>query len=109
MYRWRFRDRAIFGDASPTSSSCRRREGLQTEISGDPPTYILEVFESDDRSSLLTSALLRNLSHTVVQAKQKGSIGIVLNTGWFVPYSDSNRDQDAAQRAIDFSLGWYVK
>ncbi|XP_062013809.1 beta-glucosidase 12-like [Rosa rugosa] len=42
--------------------------------------------------------------HIAEQAKQKGLIGITVNTGWFVPYSDSKRDQDAAQRAMDFNL-----
>lgn len=43
------------------------------------------------------------------QAKQKGLIGITVNTGWFVPLSDTKRDQDAAQRAMDFNYGWYVR
>ncbi|XP_004295228.1 PREDICTED: beta-glucosidase 12-like [Fragaria vesca subsp. vesca] len=42
------------------------------------------------------------------QAKQKGLIGIVVNTGWFMPYSDSKRDHDAAQRTMDFNLGWFM-
>lgn len=43
------------------------------------------------------------------QEKQKGLIGITVNTGWFVPLSDTKRDQDAAQRAMDFNYGWYVR
>lgn len=42
-----------------------------------------------------------------VQVKQKGLIGITINSHWFVPYSDSKQDQAAALRALDFMFGWY--
>ncbi|KAL2514175.1 Beta-glucosidase 17 [Forsythia ovata] len=37
---------------------------------------------------------------------QKGQIGIVLVSHWFVPYSKSQADVQAAQRALDFMYGW---
>jgi beta-glucosidase len=39
---------------------------------------------------------------------QKGQIGIVLNPLWFVPYSNHKSDIDAAQRSLDFNLGWFL-
>ncbi|KAH9774626.1 Beta-glucosidase 12 [Citrus sinensis] len=42
------------------------------------------------------------------QANQKGVIGITLNSHWFVPYSNEKPDVEAAQRALDFMLGWYM-
>jgi hypothetical protein len=42
-----------------------------------------------------------------MQAIQKGKIGITLVSHWFVPFSRSKSNDDAAKRAIDFMLGWY--
>ncbi|XP_003579958.1 beta-glucosidase 12-like [Brachypodium distachyon] len=42
------------------------------------------------------------------QALQKGKIGVSLVSHWFVPFSCSNSDNDAARRAIDFMLGWFM-
>jgi len=42
------------------------------------------------------------------QGKQKGSIGIALALDWTVPFSKSLLDQRAAQRAIDFRIGWFM-
>ncbi|BBG96242.1 beta glucosidase 13 [Prunus dulcis] len=41
-------------------------------------------------------------------ATQKGVVGIALNTGFSVPFSDSQADKDAASRAMDFSYGWFL-
>lgn len=43
----------------------------------------------------------------MLQAKQKGSIGILLDFVWYEPLTDSKGDKDAAQRARDFHVGWY--
>ncbi|KAG9136390.1 hypothetical protein Leryth_025710 [Lithospermum erythrorhizon] len=39
---------------------------------------------------------------------QNGQIGIVINTDWMVPYSNSKEDIQATQRAQDFKLGWFM-
>jgi hypothetical protein len=44
----------------------------------------------------------------LLQKTQKGVIGITLISQWFVPFSDAKHDQNAAKRALDFMLGWYV-
>jgi len=43
-----------------------------------------------------------------LQKEQKGSIGIVVQTSWFEPISDSNADKEAAERAQSFYSNWYV-
>ncbi|KAL6981632.1 Glycosidase [Sarracenia purpurea var. burkii] len=40
------------------------------------------------------------------KAFQKGQIGIILSTKWMVPFSENITSRKAAQRALDFILGW---
>ncbi|TYI18418.1 hypothetical protein ES332_A07G089000v1 [Gossypium tomentosum] len=42
------------------------------------------------------------------QAKQKGSIGILLDFNWYEPLTRSKADNYAAQRARDFHVGWFL-
>ncbi|KAJ8315737.1 hypothetical protein KUTeg_007887 [Tegillarca granosa] len=39
---------------------------------------------------------------------QNGVVGIVLNSGWKEPKTQSQSDKDAAERAIQFMLGWFA-
>ncbi|KAK4753692.1 hypothetical protein SAY87_001796 [Trapa incisa] len=41
-------------------------------------------------------------------ASQKGKIGITLVSHWFEPYSNAIHDRNAAIRALDFMLGWFL-
>ena len=43
-----------------------------------------------------------------LQKEQKGRIGIVVQTSWFEPISDSTADKNAAERAQSFYSNWYV-
>jgi beta-glucosidase/6-phospho-beta-glucosidase/beta-galactosidase len=47
--------------------------------------------------------LYRNRFQTV----QSGSIGITANCDWREPLSDSSADKAAAERALEFFLGWF--
>nr|POF25856.1 beta-glucosidase 12 [Quercus suber] len=42
------------------------------------------------------------------QKVQKGIMGISLNSNWYVPFSNSTHDREAAQRSLDFKLGWFM-
>ncbi len=42
------------------------------------------------------------------QTKQGGQIGITNNCDWREPKTDSPVDQEAAQRALEFFLGWFA-
>nr|CAH66810.1 OSIGBa0135C13.5 [Oryza sativa] len=49
-----------------------------------------------------------NLNQRSAKALQKGRIGIILNSEWFVPFSQSKSSNDAARRVLDFMLGWFM-
>ncbi|KAL5983324.1 Beta-glucosidase 24 [Asimina triloba] len=55
---------------------------------------------------LLAHAAAVKLYKEKYQASQKGVVGIALVSNWMVPFSGSKENRDAAQRAIDFMLGW---
>nr|XP_027102880.1 furcatin hydrolase-like [Coffea arabica] len=57
---------------------------------------------------LLSHAAISNLYREKYKASQNGEVGIVLNPTWYVPYSNSKADTEAAQRAIDFVYGWFL-
>ncbi|KAJ6938041.1 beta-glucosidase 12-like [Populus alba x Populus x berolinensis] len=42
------------------------------------------------------------------QSCQGGQIGITLVSHWFEPYSNSEADQNATKRSLDFMLGWFM-
>uniref|UniRef100_A0A6N2LGP7 Beta-glucosidase n=1 Tax=Salix viminalis TaxID=40686 RepID=A0A6N2LGP7_SALVM len=42
------------------------------------------------------------------QSSQGGQIGITLVSHWFEPYSNSEADQIATKRSLDFMLGWFM-
>jgi hypothetical protein len=50
-----------------------------------------------------------NFIKHLMQKIQRGEIGLVISTQSFVPYSSKAEDVAAAQRMMDFWLGWLVK
>jgi len=42
------------------------------------------------------------------QKEQQGKIGIINNCDWREPFSDSEADKAAAQRSLEFFLGWFA-
>ncbi|KAK3205082.1 hypothetical protein Dsin_019128 [Dipteronia sinensis] len=57
---------------------------------------------------LLAHATAVQLYKNKYQISQKGIIGITLVTSWMVPLSSARHHQNAAQRALDFMLGWFM-
>ncbi|KMZ63156.1 Beta-glucosidase, family GH1 [Zostera marina] len=42
------------------------------------------------------------------KVEQGGQIGLVADSEWSEPFSDKNEDKQAAQRHLDFNLGWIL-
>lgn len=57
---------------------------------------------------LLAHSAAVKIYRTKYQGKQNGSIGIALAVSWVVPFTNSSVDQQAAQRELDFRIGWFV-
>lgn len=73
-------------------------------------------FQSPAADEMYTAGHYMLLAHAAAveayrskyKLEQKGSIGLTLVCNWIYPYSTSQEDQDAAQRAVDFMLGWFI-
>ncbi|XP_030953642.1 beta-glucosidase 13-like [Quercus lobata] len=58
---------------------------------------------------ILAHATAVKLYRDTYQSTQAGQIGLSLVTEWFLPASDTIQDQDAARRAFDFLVGWFLE
>ncbi|KAL5567248.1 hypothetical protein UlMin_030412 [Ulmus minor] len=58
---------------------------------------------------ILAHAAAAKLYKQKYQASQKGLIGITLVSSWCVTISNAKHNKNAAQRYIDFGLGWFVE
>ncbi|MBA0782977.1 hypothetical protein Gotri_000779, partial [Gossypium trilobum] len=57
---------------------------------------------------LLSHATAVDIYRKKYKAKQHGSVGVSFNVIWFEPETNSTEDIEAAQRAQDFQLGWFL-
>ncbi|ERN09276.1 beta-glucosidase 24 isoform X1 [Amborella trichopoda] len=83
------------GHCSPSKGNCSN---------GNSSTEPYQVAHN----MLLAHVAAFNLYIAKYKEAQKGIIGITLNSNWYLPFSDSNDDQTAARRAIDFNIGWFM-
>ncbi|KAM5571714.1 beta-glucosidase 13-like [Rosa sericea] len=60
-------------------------------------------------NQILAHATAAKLYKEKYQAQQKGEIGIVLASKYYVPFSESHEDKVAAERLFDFNLGWFME
>ncbi|KAG8067828.1 hypothetical protein GUJ93_ZPchr0005g15544 [Zizania palustris] len=58
--------------------------------------------------SILAHASVARLYRDKYQATQKGVVGINIYSFWEYPFSSSSADIAAAQRALDFMVGWIL-
>ncbi|XP_047096588.1 myrosinase 1-like [Schistocerca piceifrons] len=57
---------------------------------------------------LRAHALVYRLYDEQYRATQNGTVGITLNTDWYEPLSDSEEDQAASERMLQFQLGLFA-
>jgi len=114
---WGFRNGALHCMSSSNTRPCRNssvyKEKYQVsdEISKQMHhdfQFFNEINADSSFSNVDTTSSLTCITYykCKMQAVQKGNIGITLVSNWFVPFSRSKSNNDAARRAIDFMLGW---
>ncbi|XP_022893288.1 beta-glucosidase-like isoform X2 [Olea europaea var. sylvestris] len=76
-----------------------------TSSNGNPGTNPYTVAHN----LILAHAHAANIYRKYYQEHQRGKIGMANVSTWFYPLRDNSQDdKDAASRALDFMLGWFV-
>ncbi|KAG6757995.1 hypothetical protein POTOM_038326 [Populus tomentosa] len=70
-----------------------------------------ELIKMEQGKSIRQELIITTNSSTLylLKAKQQGSLGISLDVIWFEPATNTTNDTEAAQRAQDFQLGWFIE
>ncbi|XP_022154077.1 cyanogenic beta-glucosidase-like isoform X2 [Momordica charantia] len=84
---------------------CSKKHDVRLDCLGDDSGTRMYIVGHNE---LLAHAAAVKVYKTKYQARQKGVIGITLDSFWYVPYSDSVADKKAAERMLDFGIGWFL-
>lgn len=91
-------------------------EPLQTAVNGYGAGIFAPGIKDNPSTDIFLVAHHQLLAHAAAVAvyrkkfkgNQGGEIGMVVDCEWAEPYSDKLEDRVAAQRRLDFQLGWYL-
>lgn len=91
-------------------------EPLQTAVNGYGAGIFAPGIKENPSTDIFLVAHHQLLAHAAAVAvyrkkfkeKQGGEIGLVVDCEWAESYSDKTEDRVAAQRRIDFQLGWFL-
>ncbi|CAI9103192.1 OLC1v1001638C1 [Oldenlandia corymbosa var. corymbosa] len=92
---------SIIGTLAPGRCSAWLNKGCPAGNSAVEPYLVAHHI-------LLSHATVAKLYRQKYKASQRGQIGIVLVTNWFIPFSNKTADVEAVDRALDFFLGWFL-
>nr|VDD16339.1 unnamed protein product [Brassica oleracea] len=89
-----------------TNPNCTAGDGAtEPYIAKNKPYY-----ESTNPFTFIHLRIITNLLlNDVQQASQKGQVGIALNAGWNLPYTESAEDRLAAARAMAFTFDYFME
>ncbi|KAL2503238.1 putative beta-glucosidase 41 [Forsythia ovata] len=101
------------GKAPTTKSEATQRKLIHRNSSrsqvvpevGDPGREPYTV----GHNLILSHAYAVDIYRRKYKESQGGQIGMTNVIDWYEPLTNSKEDQDAARRAIDFMLGWFVE
>ncbi|PIM99092.1 Beta-glucosidase, lactase phlorizinhydrolase [Handroanthus impetiginosus] len=93
----------IGGSDQSTSKSAQSGSSGQSKLDPAKEAYIVA------KNLLLAHAAAVESYKKKFQKHQKGKIGITLVTHWFEPFDNKDENKRAAERALDFMLGWFLE
>lgn len=101
---WTFLVQGYGGQKAPSLCNWDKVKGC---TGGKRPSIGYDVYVAGHHVLLAHAEAVR-LYRASYQADQKGLIGIANNCDWKEPGSDRPEDVDAAQRTLEFELGWFA-
>nr|AEB61486.1 beta-glucosidase [Consolida orientalis] len=94
--------RDAYDEGKNAPGRCSQPDGNCTAGNSATEPYIT------GHNQLLAHAAAVKVYKKKYQGDQNGKIGITLSAVWMVPFSEAKIDNEAAQRAIEFSYGWFM-